>query len=148
MHPIHSSVTNISYSTDKKAFEISVRLYKNDFQKVIFEKYNYRLQIDNSPLSDSAVFYMTDYIKRNLVFIIKKKGYNNFHFENCKTNFEAVWLTLTMPFKKNMSELIIHNSLLDDLFNDQKNLVIFSYQNEEQGFTFSKNKENEQVLVK
>ncbi len=148
MHPIHTSVTNINYLPEKKAFEISVRLYKNDFQKIIFQKYGYRLNFEKNPPTDSAKFYMTDYIKRNLIFIVGKKGFNHYQFKDSKVNFEAVWLNLTLPFKKKPSAIILHNSLLYDLFDDQKNLVIFSYLNNEQGFTFSKNKENEEVLLK
>lgn len=148
MHPVHASMTNISYSTDKKAFEITVRLYKNDFQKIISKNYDYTLQFEENFPSDSDKFYVTDYVKRHLIFIAKKKGYNNFQFDSYKVNFEAIWLNFSLPFKKQTNKIILYNSLFNDLFDDQKNLVIFSYLGNEKGFTFSKNNEDKEILLK
>jgi len=147
MHPIHSSVTNISYNSEAKHFNLTIRLYKNDFQKIIFKNYNYRLNTKNKTLSDSAKFFITDYIKRHLIFIVKKKGYNNYLFTGWKTNFEAIWFDFTLPFKKKPTKLTLHNALLNDLFNDQKNLIIFSFLKKEQGLIFSKNEENKSISL-
>lgn len=147
MHPVHSSATNISYNQEAKHFDITIRLYKNDFQSIILKKYNYRLNMKNKSLPDSAKYFITDYIKRHLIFIVKKKGYNNYIFTGWKTNFEAIWLDFTLPFKKKPTELILHNALLNDLFNDQKNLVIFSFSKKEQGLIFSKKEENKAISL-
>ncbi len=147
MHPVHSSVTNISYNPKGKHFDITIRLYKDDFQNIILKKYNYQLYLENNTLSDSANFYISDYIKHHLIFIVKKKGYNSYMFTGWKTNFEAIWLDFKLPFNKKPETLTLHNSLLNDLFNDQKNMVIFSFSKKEQGLIFSKNQENKSISL-
>jgi len=148
LHPIHSSITNINYSEKQKVFEISTRIYKNDLQKVILKKYGYPINFDKKTLSDSTKFYVTDYIKRNLFLITGKKIYNKLKFKSFKINDDAIWLNFILPFKKKPSMIIIHNSILNDLFSDQKNLVIFTYYEQKEGLTFTKNASNKEILLK
>ncbi len=142
LHPIHNSVTNIEYFQKQKEFKITVKLYKDDFKTIIYKNYKYVLDPEQIPPADSSSFYMTDYVKRNLVFIVGKKGYNKFKLQSAKVNFEALWLTFTLPFNKKPKSIMLHNSLMNDMFADQSNLVIFSFTGNEEGYIFNHNKVN------
>lgn len=148
LHPIHNSVTNIEYFQEKKEFKITVKLYKDDFKTIIYKNYQYKLNTEQMPPSDSASFYMTDYVKRHLVFIIGKKGFNQYKLQSAQVNFEAFWLTFTLPFHKKPKSITLHNSLMNDMFADQNNLVIFSFTGKEDGYIFTHRKENITLLLK
>jgi hypothetical protein len=63
--------------------------------------------------------------------------------QNCQLRFShqqhdelSVWYFFSGTFPKNWNQIILKNTLLTDIFNDQKNLVIVNMNNTEQGFEF------------
>jgi len=57
-------------------------------------------------------------------------------------NEEAVWLYYSFSCKYQIRTASIHNAIMMDMFDDQKNLLIFKWNEFEKGYQFRKGKED------
>jgi hypothetical protein len=62
-------------------------------------------------------------------------------YERKSINEEAVWLYYNFPCKTSVHSIRIHNAILMDLFDDQKNLLILKFGDFEKGYEFRKEKQ-------
>lgn len=130
-HPLHLSITNIDSKND--SLQISIRLFKNNHSNTLNQYF-----ILTEAHSDTA-----------LAPPLSTLNYLLSHFEltannqSCQLRFShqqnddlSVWYFFTGVFPKNWNQVILKNTLLTDIFNDQKNLVIVNLNTIEQGFEF------------
>ncbi len=137
-HPVHISVTNITLSG--KVFTIQTKMFKNDFQDAITQ--NLRHTINPAQLSKPDQKVIEQYMHTHLYFIINSQKVDKYKIDKIKFDEASVYLSFKIKVPKVEGNIILHNSLLTDLFADQKNLVIIKMKNYEKGFTFTaKNKE-------
>lgn len=139
-HPIHISLTNIDFDEDESSFVIAVKIFKDDFQTVISKKYNVEYNVDEE-LNSQTKTYVNKYFNENFSLYInnRKVDNNDLSFIKKETNFEAIWLYYKLNNIKDLKNIKLRSSFLDDLYPDQKNLVIFKYKDINKGFKFSKN---------
>lgn len=145
-HPMHVSVTNIDYNQNKKYFDISLKLFLDDFITVLKMKNNRNIDLNKSHSSSEEndnIKAINNYLSTHFSLEInnRKIKFINFEFVQKKINNESVWLYYKLPFEKKISNIKIYNSLLIDLFPDQTNLVIVTINGEQKGFNLN-NKEN------
>jgi hypothetical protein len=130
-HPLHLSITNIESKND--SLLISIRLFKNNHSNTLNHCFNFT-EAHSDTLPDSplpAINYLLSHFELTA---------NN---QSCKLRFShqqhdelSVWYFFTGAFPKNWNQVILKNTLLTDIYNDQKNIVIVSLNNTEQGFEF------------
>ena len=137
MHPIHISVTNLEYYDKKEKFEVTFKLFKDDFEAIVHAKYKQQLNIDKEEEHTEFEKYATLYIEEHFKITTNKgvESKNKLHFVNKKTNHEAIWLYFDIEMKAS-NEITIKNSLMTDYFEDQRNLLIFTNGEKQNGYTF------------
>ncbi len=141
LHPIHISVTNIDINTkNKKKILIVTKVFSNDFQKIINTNYNTNLNINDSISIFKHKKQISNYITKNLKLIINNKSIinNKLMFDSINYNNQASWFYFSINKKITPKKIIIINNLLNDLFQDQKNLVFIKYKNFQKSFKLTK----------
>lgn len=141
VHPLHLSVTNVEFSESRELWEVSVKLFKDDFGDELKRLYGIETDFEGlESRKDSLAF--KDYIRRNLEIEIngRKLRSEDWVYEGKKVNFEAVWLNFSFRFEDNPKAVTLINTLMFSLFNDQKNLLIFTYKDDQKAFQFRHNK--------
>ncbi len=123
-HPIHVSVTNIEYIDKDKEFNISIRIFVDDFEKIINQKYNANLKFKNTDINNNK--YINKYISEHFSINNSKK---KLLFIKKEIKVDAIWLYYKYKRKMKIKSIEIKNTLMTDLFHDQTNLLIFSYKN-------------------
>ena len=80
--------------------------------------------------------YITDNLKLNVnnSLISKKK----FILKEQKIEDITIWLTYSIKFKDKINKIEITNTLMTDLYKDQKNMLIFTYNNKQSALDFSR----------
>lgn len=131
----------MEYRADEGKFYISVRLFADDFTNILerINKQKINLKIKNRQ-TDKIV---DAYIKKHFRF--KFEGAFRpqlMHFEYYlyldEEGQEAVQIFYSYKMNKLPSEVHIMNTLLTDLYHDQKNLLIFSCKNTEKALKFDR----------
>lgn len=137
VHPLHVSFTNLEFNEEDQEWELTVKLFKDDFALDLKNMYDYNILIEEDEKEGEAE-YFRKYLEDCLEI-----GYNNepmkakeWKYEGKKVNFEAVWLNYRFNYNKEISSVRILNRLMFGLYDDQKNLLIFSYKGEQKAYQF------------
>lgn len=140
MHPVHVSLTNVEYNEQKEEFDIVFKLFMDDFEAIIEHKYGSKIKINSSEKDNEKQKYMTKYILEHFKFIIDEKDFTKekLKFVKKENNQQAVWVYYRFKQKENIKKIEIKNSLMNDHFNDQKNLLFFKYKNTQEAVSLNK----------
>lgn len=121
-HPIHVSVVELSHNASNRTFEISCKIFTDDFEKVL--KQNYKTKVDlinppDKPAMDSLVKkYIFSHLSLNSDGKPVKLSYVGFEHEN-----EAVYGYVQADNISAVKKVDITVKLMHDLFNDQLNII-------------------------
>ncbi len=148
MHPIHISLTNIDYNENNNSFKVTIKIFKDDFETVIERKYNTEFDV-NSEFNSETIKHINKYVKEHFILFVdnKKIDVSNIKLLKKKTNFEAIWLFYEIEGIQDFKKIRLKSSFLNDLYPDQKNLVIFNYKNINKGLQFKRNDEIAEVNI-
>lgn len=137
LHPLHVTLTNVETIENNTKCEITIKIFKDDFETVIQNYSGVTLNLGTKEEIDSIENHFMPYIndKFSIIFDGEKMDLT---FINRKENFEAIWITLNCKYY-NVSNIKIKNKLLIDLYEDQKNLVIFKNDKIQQGIDLDTN---------
>ena len=133
LHPVHVALTTVEYNTDKECIDIGFKFFFDDFEEVIRRKYNVELKLGTIDQNKDYNKYVKKYISEHFQLTINNNIIDN---ENIKAirkdmNFEAVWFYYQVPFKSKITSVKIRNSIMTDLYLDQKNILFFKNGDEE-----------------
>ncbi|MFN8259061.1 MAG: DUF6702 family protein [Bacteroidales bacterium] len=147
MHPVHLSYTNIEFNPSAAKFEIMIKLFVDDFNTIILNKYGKDLKLLEGNPAEGASKYIDRYIMEHFRLVIngKDKTKSDMKFEKMEFKEQSIWLYYNYDFKANTNVFDINNSLMTDLYQDQTNLLIFTYKNEQKAIRFSNQKTNEKL---
>ncbi|MBI9053342.1 MAG: hypothetical protein JEY96_05960 [Bacteroidales bacterium] len=141
-HPIHVSVTNVEYFPETSELELSTKIFKDDFQLLFVHLNELNIEFENEDSIHKYQDEIDSYIRKNLKVIIHENECK-YYFKDYKINDEAIWLSYTMKITDEIESLKIKNTLLLDLYFDQKNLLILKAGDYNDGFQFNlKHKEH------
>ena len=137
-HPIHLTVTNLEYEANHKVFVAKIRLFKDDFSKILYLKYHQRPDFVHK--NKAALQLIRRYLgERFLIYIngvqVPAKKYQ---IKDYKIQDLTLWITLKIPYRQAIKSVEIHNQLMTDLYPDQKNMLIFTYKSVQKAYTFNK----------
>ena len=144
-HPLHLSITNITYENGK--LKISIKTFRDDLETAYFH-YHSKV-IDFSVKSQRETPWFEEYLNRRFKLSVNKDD-SGLIIQIDKVKLEEDALTIEMecaiPAKPN--SLYIYNALLTDIYPDQTNLVIFGFKNKETGIKFDVKKHDGEVMLK
>jgi len=131
-HPIHVTMTSIDYVRDKDSFKVFVRMYYDDFILDYRNSINDDQDFDPSGKIDTAIILVSKYLNNKVqIFADDKK------LEGRLINIKSADGELTMNFLINNNRRArvfkVKNQILTGLYKDQANLLIFKYDDVEEG---------------
>lgn len=139
-HPVHLTVTNIEYNNSSKSFDISIRLFVKDFTTILSQNNNQEIILSGKDINSKNKTFITKYITDNLKLNINNKqiSKNKYVLKEEKIEDITIWLTYNIKFKDKISKIEITNTLMTDLYRDQKNMLIFTYNKKQSALEFSR----------
>ena len=121
-HPYYVSVTEINHNATDKTLEISCKLFTDDFEKALADKY--KMKVDLSAPKDKKTMdrIITDYIKNHLA--IKADGkIVNFNYVGFEKEEEAVFSYFQVDNVSSVKRIDITNSILHEEHDTQINIM-------------------------
>jgi hypothetical protein len=139
---------NIDFVRDSNLIKYSVRLFYDDFQSLLNSKYNTYLNFGKQTrMTMKEQESMLNYINSALII----KGLNSTgsksEFLGWKVEDLSVWLFFRVKVSSDITELVIENRLMLEIFADQKNLLILNTGNEEKGYNFDQRTIYQQISL-
>ncbi|MCP4313075.1 MAG: hypothetical protein GY790_17590 [Bacteroidetes bacterium] len=144
-HPLHLSITNITYENGK--LSISMKTFLDDWETAYFHFHGEQIDFHESEKREIPWF---DSYLSNHFSISYQKGDVPFSLEldTIILDEDSMQIEMNTRLTENPKSLYIYNALLTDIFPDQTNLVIFEHMERETGIKFDVRKHDEVVLLK
>ena len=138
-HKFYVSVTNVGYSEKDDALQITSRIFIDDLEAILLERYDVIAKLDTENESAVADEYLEKYLRKKfqievngepVAYEVIGRKYDAdvciFYIEVANLNFPAV------------ESIQIQNEVLTDLFDEQQNVVHFKINGKKKSFVLLK----------
>ena len=138
-HKFYVSVTNIKYSEKDKALQITTRIFIDDFENVLKERYELDTYLATDKESDVADEYIEKYLRAKFAIRINDTD-KSFDFLGKEYENDVIICYLEVPEVDlgNKVSIEIQNEILTDLFDEQQNIVHFKIKGKKKSFVLMK----------
>lgn len=124
VHDIHISNTLLHYRSDRSSIELTLKIFADDMETALKDNFGVetRLFSDNeSPVADSLIVaYLSSH------FEIRTEQILTYTYigKELSDDLSSVWLYLEIEEVTSPLKLLVKNTLLFDIFDDQQNMML------------------------
>ena len=124
MHPVYVSVTNMDVDAQKGSIVMSVRIFTDDLETILHNKYNVDGWIGTSHEHRDCRRLLREYVNERFYVIVNNGEKLSLLTDSITIVEDATWFYMKGTSKKNIRRVEINNRLLTDFFAKQTNLVM------------------------
>lgn len=136
-HKYYLSVTDLEYSKESQSVQVITRLFYDDLEEVLKERYDDAIVVDATYDQEILNNYIKKYIaKKLLVTINGEKQEHTFIGKEFEDDYVVCYIEIENV--KEISSLEIFNTLLTDVFPEQKNMVHTSIEDRKKSFLLTR----------
>ncbi len=146
-HPLHLTFTNLEFKTQNSHWLLTIKVFTDEFTTNI-KMPDGEGTFDRAKLkSGETEKILNNWLESKFViwFDTKPIEISKWKFEGIKVKDDATWITYSISAPMPVAEIKIRNSLLLDLYPDQKNLFILVMGQTQSAYEF-KNKDQETII--
>lgn len=137
-HKFYVSVTNVTYSEKDDAIQITTRIFIDDLEKTLKERYDIQPKLATKEEMSSVDSYIDKYLKSKfLVFLNEEQKAFTFIGKKYDNDIIVCYLEVPKANFKSLKTIAIINEVLTDVFEEQQNVVHFKLNNEKKSFVLS-----------
>jgi hypothetical protein len=144
VHEFHASVTQMQYDPKERVFEISIRIFTDDFEKALTEASRSRVNLNGTGKNDLLI---EKYIQSHFSYSTPQKQTKTVKYVGYEVEADAHWIYLEMPFPEPFRGGSMKQNVLMELFDDQVNMVNIQYQGRKKTFVFRKTQPMQDISV-
>ncbi len=146
-HEYHNSKCQIEYSEPDKALQITLYIFIDDLEDALRERGADKLFIATEREHKKAEKHIYAYLQDKLELNVNEQKVDfTFIGKEPSEDLQAIWCYLEVPDMKEINELFVSNSILMEVFDDQKNIVSVVGPNNKRGyFLFEVGKSSESI---
>jgi len=133
-HPVHVSVTNMDFDPESGRINVSIKMFSDDFEDLIYRKYGIQMRITSQEDPGGKVEAVNRYIAGALHCSINGDEPVVLEYLESRLNEEAIWLYYIYDHKGRIRKMKVNNMLMLEKFEDQTNLLIISYNDRQNGY--------------
>ena len=135
MHKFYVSVTNISFSEKDQAIQITSRVFIDDLEKVLEERYGINAKLTTKDEPAKADTYIEKYLRTKFkLFVDGELKYFDYLGRKYDNDVVIFYLEVKNVNLNNIKTIEVQNQLLTDLFDDQQNVVHFKIKGMKKSF--------------
>lgn len=143
-HEFHTSLAEVEYNTKSRAFEVSLRVFTDDFERGLSTISGKKEVLDKTNKHNQLIMR---YLQEKF-FILNKRGKKKaMTFIGKEFKVEAVWLYIEIPYRESLRKAKFNNSILMEHFDDQVNIVNIIYKGKKESLMFRKSSTRQTVTI-
>jgi hypothetical protein len=144
-HPLHLSITNITYENGK--LNIRIKTFRDDWEVGYFHFHSQ--PIDFKDPANLEIPWFRDYLNKSFSIATgEEMPPLPMEIDTVIQEDDALSIEMHASVPSSPNSLYIYNTLLTDIFPDQTNLVIFVYKKKETGIKFDVRKHDAEVILR
>lgn len=138
MHDFHTSITEVTYNSSEKAFEVSIRLFSDDLEKVLLKE-NPGIKFIGMA-SDKKDVLLNKYIQKHFGLLNTQAKRKTMNYIGHEIETDAHWLYIEIPFNEKLQGYSFQNDVFFETFPDQTNIINLTYTSLKKSFLFKDKK--------
>lgn len=142
-HKYYFSVTDIEYAKEKQSVQIIVRMFIDDFEKTLKERYDNTLIIDDKNNKKVDTF-IQKYLNQKLTIKIDNKTTSSLYLGK-KFEDDLIFCFLEIENIPSINKIEISNKILFDVFENQQNMVKLNINNTNKNLLLIKENDSEVI---
>ena len=131
LHKYYVSVTEVYIKPEK--LEIIIRAFPDDIENVLKDTYHIKTNLSKKQIHK----LLKDYIHSHFLIQLDNQ-FVDYQFDGFTQEDEFLVILLETSFKGKLHQISIKNTILQDLFEEQKNIVHFFYKDDKASFILIK----------
>lgn len=138
-HKFYVSVTNVAYSEKDAAIQITSRIFIDDFESVLKERYDLVANLASDDESKLADEYIEKYLRTK--FIVKVDNEQvEYQFLGKKYDNDLIicYFEIAAIDLAKLRSITIQNEVLTDLYDEQQNILHFKINDKKKSFVLVK----------
>ncbi|MEP1489758.1 MAG: DUF6702 family protein [Algibacter sp.] len=136
MHKYYISVTQIEYIEEKKSVQITSRIFIDDFESLLRERYDDSLTLAENTESETINIYIERYLKEKIKIRINESDVN-FMFIGKEYDGDIMRCYLEVVDVETINSIEIKNQVLFDLYTEQQNLIKLKVNSKQKSYILS-----------
>ncbi|MEM6721388.1 MAG: DUF6702 family protein [Bacteroidota bacterium] len=144
-HKFYVSVTNIEHSEADNALQITTRIFIDDFQRVLKERYDLQEELASEKDAKVVEAYMQKYLTKKLKIWVNGE-LKSFNFIGKQYEDDVTICYLEIEGIQNVNSITVESGLLYEIEEDQQNLVHVKIKSKRKSLLLVK--ENDKGLLK
>lgn len=134
-HKFYVSVTMVEYSEKDQALQVTSRIFIDDLDKLLSERYGIKAALATKRESPQADHYIDKYLRSKIIFRVNGKPVPfKFLGKQYKDDLVICYIEVQDIQLEKVETLEIQNDLLTDLFEEQQNIVHFKLKGQKKSF--------------
>lgn len=135
VHKFYVSVTNINYSEKTDALQITSRIFIDDLEALLEERYGIEAKLGAEEETSIADDYIQKYLNTKFVLELNEET-TSYNYIGKKYDNDVVIFYLEVPEVgfQGLKSISIQNEVLTDLYEEQKNLVHIKWKGKKKSF--------------
>lgn len=141
MHKFYVSVTQIEYVKEKKSVQIVMRIFIEDLEKLLRDRYDKNITLNESKTEKHIDTYIEEYLEKKIQININN-NLVDYKFIGKEYEDDIVFCYLEIENISQISDFEISNELFFDVFKEQQNIIKTNINSQNESFvlTLQKNK--------
>ena len=121
-HKFYVSVTQIDYIKNEQSVQIISRIFVDDFESLIRERYDDEVFLDEEGESEKADLYIERYLKSKIKIKINNEDVE-FHFIGKEYELDIMYCYMEIEDVEEIKSFEVVNQILFDKFQEQQNIM-------------------------
>jgi hypothetical protein len=145
-HEFHVSLTEIRYNTQSRCFEVSLRIFPDDADRALKERAGRSLHLVTEMEGPEADSLLELYLLENFKLMVNGKEVP-LSYLGKEPEADAMWCYLESEPMEMPRELVVRNSVLTRIFEDQVNIIQTYVESWNRGLLLSREHPEERLEV-
>ena len=137
-HKYYISVTEVDYIQQKQSVQITTRIFIDDFEKVLRERYNENIVLAGKEETKEANKYIETYLRSKFKVRINDNDMNLI-FIGKEYDIDIIQCYIEIQNVKQINSIEISNEVLFDSFEDQQNMIKTKINSKQKSFLLNQN---------
>ena len=136
-HKFYVSVTEVAYAESKNRIEITTRIFIDDLEKGLEEKYNKKIHLATKEEIPEAKDFIKGYLNQRVQANVNNKT-AEVVFLGAEVENDVLICYLKIDFSEKITTFELYNNVLTEIYADQQNLIHTNINNTKRSFLLTK----------
>lgn len=137
-HKYYISVTQVDFVEEKQSVQITARIFIDDFEKVLRERYNENIVLAGKEETKDVNKFIETYLKSKIRVRINDNDMNLI-FIGKEYDVDIIQCYIEIQNVKQINSIEISNEVLFDVFEDQQNMIKTKINSKQKSFLLNQN---------